>query len=1010
MIMKKILSISALLLLLAVTAFAQGLTVRGVVVDEDNVPMIGVGVLQEGTTNGTLTDMDGKFSFKVPDRNVKINFSFLGYNSLTLPFSDQPMRVVLTPESNTLDDVVVVAYGVQRRESVVGSIASVSSEELKQMGTPNLSTALAGKVAGITFTLPSGRPGDDDAKLYVRGVSTFSGDSSPLVLVDGVERDYSSVDPEDIAQLSVLKDASATAVYGVRGANGAILITTKRGTKGAPKFNVNYTFSLQQPTRMPTFLGSYEHAILRNEALANEGGVPSFSQEQIDHYKLGDDPYLYPDNDYVNDFVRKFTPMHKLNVGVRGGSDMVRYYVALSGLSQDGIYKQFDGRYPSNANSKRLNLRANLDFALTKTTDLTLDLNGRLQQRQNNSQGLSDNSLFQMMYETPPMAYPYLLPDGSYGASSKVSAENLLAMLSDWGYTRLMTNVLEGTVKLNQRLDFITTGLNARASVSFNSYYDTGTKVSYRPPTYEYKGEGVEKVPIDEETAPGISSLAGDGHRQRINVEAGLEYNRTFQDHALGGLLLYTLNRSHANANLPQAFLGYAARATYAYKSTYLIEVNCGYNGSDQFAKAYRYALFPSFALGYVLTNSPFLKDNPVLTSAKIRASYGMVGNDKIGSDRFIYLQTYSKSGDAYFFGKDDAFGGQASLTEGDMGNEHVTWEIGKKTNLGIDMTFMKDLDVDIDLFDEHRENIFTSRNTTPKTLGISSAKENIGRVMNRGFEVELRYRHAIGRDFSYNVGGMVSYSRNKVLYKDEVEPKYEYLRQTGKPINQFFGWTVLRYYTPDDFILDGEGNRILDPALPQPQYPVQPGDFMYKDLNDDKVIDTYDKGPIGLTPVPALVYNFNATVRYKGFDFNIMFQGAGLNSKLMTKSMYEPVREENRFQTIHLYRWTEDRWRDGEKILYPRLSAAQNNHNQATNTFFLKRGDYLRLKNIELGYTFSKRQLAFFGLSSARVYVSGNNVYTWSEIKNFDPEMGNSNGYFYPQLKLWNAGVNINF
>lgn len=1007
--MKKITSILVIFLTAFFSLHAQSLKVSGIVLDETNYPMVGVGVIEKGnTSNGTVTDIDGKFELTVEGSGSILSLSYIGYESMEVAVQSAPMTITMTPSSLALDDVVVVAYGVQKKESVVGAISTTTSEDLVQMGSPNLSTALAGKVAGVTFTVPSGRPGDDDAEIYVRGVATLNGNSSPLVLVDGVEREYSQIDPEDIASLSVLKDASATAVYGVRGANGVILITTKRGQKGAPKFNVSYKFTLQQPTRLPNFLGSYDHAVLRNESLANDGALPAFTQEDIEHYRLGDSPYTHPDNDYVKDFLRKVTPMHKLNVNVSGGTDFVRYYVALNGLMQDGIYKQFDGKYPSNANFKRINLRANLDFSLTKTTELSLDLNGRLDQRQNNTQGISDNSIFTTMYETPPMAYPYLLPDGSYGASSDSETENLLAVLSDWGYTRMADNILEGTVKLKQDLRFITKGLSARAQVSFNSYYESGTKVSYRPPTYTYVSE-TEKAIAKEEVAPSISSLSGDGHRRRTNIEAGLDYARTFGDHEVTAMALYTQTQSNTNANLPQAFLGVAARATYAYKEKYLAEVNLGYNGSDQFDKEHRYALFPSFALGYVISNERFFKEKvPFLTFMKLRATYGEVGNDKIGSDRFIYLQTYNKDGE-YYFGKDEAFGGMSALKEGDLGNTNVTWEVGKKANVGLDLEFFDKLSFNFDIFQENRERIFIARNTTPQTLGVGTAKENLGRVRNRGFEVEAAYKEVVNSNFDWYISGMFSYSQNKVLYKDEVEPKYEYLRQTGKAVGQFFGKTVLRYYTPDDFIMV-DGVRTLNPELPQPQYPVQPGDFMYWDRNGDMVIDTFDEGPIGKTNIPAFVYNLTFGFNLHNFDFNMMWQGAGGVSKLMTKSLYEPVRERNRFQDIHLYRWTEERWRNGEEILYPRLSSATNQHNHCTNTFYLRDGSYLRLKSIEIGYTFSKKMLRVVGLNSLRIYVGGNNLLTFSEIKNFDPEMGDATGYFYPQMKMWNFGVNINF
>lgn len=1005
--MKRIISILFFVLAVLSGAYAQTGKVSGVVIDETGYPMVGVGVIEKGnTSNGTVTDIDGKFELSVDNPGCMLVLSYIGYDQMEVQASSSPMTISMNPSAVTLDDVVVVAYGVQKKESVVGAISTTTSEDLVQMGSPNLSTALAGKVAGVTFTVPSGRPGDDDADIYIRGVATLNGNSAPLVLVDGVEREYSQVDPEDIASLSVLKDASATAVYGVRGANGVILITTKRGQKGAPKFNVSYKFTLQQPTRIPTFLGSYEHAILRNESLANDGALPSFSPEDIEHYRLGDSPYSHPDNDYVKDFLRKVTPMHKLNVSVGGGTDFVRYYVALNGLMQDGIYKQFNGKYPSNANFKRINLRANLDFSLTKTTELSLDLNGRLDQRQNNTD-IDANNIFALMYETPPMAYPYLLPDGTYGASD-ISKSNILAMLSDWGYVRTTDNVLEGTVKLKQNLKFITKGLSARAQVSFNSYYGSGSKVSYRPPLYQYVSP-TEKILISEEVAPSITAQDGKGHRRRTNIEAGLDYARTFGDHEVTAMALYTQTQSNTNAALPQAFLGIAARATYAYKEKYLAEVNLGYNGSDQFDKDHRYALFPSFALGYVISNERFFKEKlPFLTFMKLRATYGEVGNDKIGSDRFIYLQTFNKNGE-YYFGKDNAFGGMSALVEGDLGNTNVTWEVGKKANIGLDLEFFKKLTLNFDFFQENRERIFIARNTTPQTLGVGTAKENLGRVRNRGFEIEAAYKEVVNSDFNWFISGMFSYSQNKVLYKDEVEPKYEYLRQTGKAVGQFFGKTVLRYYTPDDFIMV-DGVRTLNPDLPQPQYAVQPGDFMYWDRNGDMVIDSFDEGPIGKTKIPEFIYNLTFGFNLHNFDFNMMWQGAGGVSKLMTKSLYEPVREENRFQDIHLYRWTEERWRNGEEIRYPRLSSATNNHNQCTNTFYLKDGSYLRLKSVEIGYTFTKKMLSFCGLNAVRIYVGGNNLLTFSEIKNFDPEMGDSTGYFYPQMKMWNFGININF
>ena len=1005
--MKKIIILLTIILGSLASLSAQPFQVKGTVVDEDGAPIAGATVVEKGTVNGTVSMAGGSFTITVSNPSAVLMVTFVGFDPVEQTVTGARMQILMYASATEIENVVIVGFGVQRKESVVGAISTVSPEDLQKMGSTNLSTALAGKVSGITFTIPSGRPGGDQANLYIRGQATTA-DATPLVLVDGVERDYNQVDPEDIEHLSVLKDASATAVYGVRGANGVILITTKRGQEGKPVINMSYKLSMQQPTKMPTFLGSYDHAILRNESLANDVAPLSFSDEDIEHYRLKDAPYTHPDNDYIKDFVRKTTPMHTLNFSVRGGTPKVKYFVSLNGFMQDGMFKQFDGKYPSNSNFKKLNLRSNLDFTLTKTTDLSLDLNGRLQQRQNNTQGINDNSLFSLMYETPPMAYPYRNPDGSYGANTAMGVENILAVLSDWGYTRRADNILESTVRLNQKLDFITKGLSVMGMVSFNSYYESGTKVYYNPPTFVYKADGSYAAGV-EEAVPSISNQAGAGHRWRTNIEVGANYNRKFGKHAVTGMMIYTQTQEFANVDDPVAFLGYSGRATYAFRDTYLAEVNVAYNGSDQFDKDHRYAWFPSFSLGYILSNEQFFDPaKSVISFLKIRGSYGQVGNYKIGASRFLYLQMYEKDGN-YFFGKDASFGGITALKEGNLGNENVTWEVGYKSNVGLDMELFNDLSVTLDLFYERRENIFYERQTTPATLGVGTSPENIGIANNKGFEIELSYNKAFSRSLSVFASGMFSYSRNKLVYRDEVNRKYEYLRQSGKQIGQFFGHTVLGYYIPDDFIMV-EGVRTLSPELPQPQYPVQPGDFKYWDRNSDGAIDDFDKGDIMERRLPRFVYNLSYGMRWKGLDFSMMWQGAGGHSVHLTKALYEPVREKNRFQEIHLYRWTEERWANGEEIRYPRLSSNTNQHNQTANTFFMKKGDYLRLKNFEIGYTFNKEHLKFVGMQSLRIYVGGTNSLTFSHIDNFDPEMGNSDGFFYPIMKTWNLGVNIKF
>jgi TonB-linked SusC/RagA family outer membrane protein len=1009
-------------LIWAAQLYAQVTGVSGTITDENGIPLPGVNIIEKSTTNGAITDVNGRYSIALRNPGATLVISSIGYIRQEVAAKSSVINIQLKPEMVSIEDVVVVGYGTQKKESVVGAISTASSAELRQMGTPNLSNALAGRVTGVITMVGSGRPGGDDAEIYIRGVSTLNSDNSkPLILVDGVERDYTQLDPEDIESFSVLKDASATAVYGVRGANGVLLITTKRGIIGKAAITVSFQTTLQQPTRLMTYLNSYDAALMRNEALANDGLPARFTNEDLEHFRTHDSPYTHPDNDYMKDFLRKTTPMHNVNVSVRGGNNRLRYYVSTNGLLQDGIYKQFEeAKYPSDAHFRRLNIRSNLDFEATKSTTVSLDLNSRVEEQQNISLGdITSTTLFSEMNTTPPYYYAYRLPNGSYGSNIDGQRENLLAVLNDYGFNRMLDNILEGTFKINQKLDFLTQGLSFRGMVSFNSYFSSGTKVGYRPPKYLYNSDGTYTEVIAE-TAPWIDKLAGNGHSKRTNMEYSLNYARTFRDHAVTAMALYTLTQSNSNADVPKGFLGYVGRVTYAFRQKYLAEFNFGYNGSDQFDKSHRYGFFPSFSLGWVASEEAFIKSKlPVISFLKIRGSYGEVGNDKIGADRFLYLQTYNING-SYFFGSDISWGAQNALYEGALGNDQVTWEVGKKSNAGFDLKlFNNKYFLNLDFFREMRVNIFTSRNTRPLVLGVDLPKENVGKVENKGLEVETGIENKIGK-FGYYVRGLASFSKNTVIFQDEVDPRFEYLRRTGKPVGQNFGLRVLGYYTPDDFEQDSEGNLILQlngkPILksdmPQPTFgAVQLGDFKYLDRNEDGVIDSFDEGPIGNSRIPKIVYSLSYGLNFSGFDFNMMWQGSGGNHKFLSGTgAWEQIREAGRYMEIHESRWTLERYLNNEEILYPRLSSAENKHNHRNNSYYQKKGDYIRLKNFELGYTVPGNSLRKIGMSKLRFFVSGTNLLTFDYIKVMDPESDSGSGTSYPQMKLWNIGFNLQF
>ena len=915
---------------------AQSFTVTGTVVDMNDETMPGVNIVEQGVpTNGAISDVNGNFKITVASAKSILVFSFIGYENQELVVGKQRKLDVKMLESGvSLEEVVVVGYGSQKKASVVGAISTADAKELQSTGTTNLTQAIGGRIAGVISRSPGGRPGDDDASVYIRGIASYnSGTSSPLVLVDGVERDYSQIDPEDIESFSVLKDASATAVFGVRGANGVILITTKRGETSKPVVDLRASFTMNTPINLPEKLGAYDFARLKNEALMNVGEVPEYSPYDLEMYRTGESPYTHPDNDYIGDLLKDVTTKQQYNLTVRGGTPFVRYYVSANYVHEKGIYETFNNDdYDSNVYFKRYGMRTNLDFNVTKTTVFGVDLSGRLEERHDND---AEKGLYESMVRLPPNFLNYVNPNGTYGG--KLNAVNPYAALSKYGYNHSKRNVFEAVVKLNQKLDFITKGLSARAMFGFVSNMASRRDVTERPELWEYTKDG---------------------------------------------------------------------RITYGYKSRYLAEFNAGYNGSVQFAEGKRYGFFPAFSLGWVVSEEGFWnKGNKIFNYMKIRGAYGEVGNDKIGSDKYYYLQTYPLlTSNRPSFGLTN--NPENRIYEGKEGNTDVTWERARKLNVGIDMRlFDSKLALTVDAFTETRVNILDYDRSISTIYGMLGATDsnkgfppqNLGEVRNSGFELDASFNDRVGK-LSYYVKGNVSFARNKILKKGEEPQTYSWTSAIGRKVNQRFGMVADGFYNTQEEI-DALPSRFSSN--------LKLGDLKYRDVNEDGVIDSYDVTAIGKTRLPEIMYGLTVGGEWKGIDWQIFFQGAAITDMYVNGYGYWEFTNTGSVMKHHLGRWTPE---NKENATYPSLSPATSKQNHRLSTFWLKNGNYLRLKNMQIGYTLPSGWTKKAKITSARIYVSGTNLLTFAGFKEYDPESNDGGNTSYPQMRNYSVGLNLKF
>ena len=1004
--------------------------VAGVVKDEAE-GLAGATIYEKGIKgNGASADVNGRFRIVLRGSSNTLIVQALGHLQKEVPVSGTgELTIVLAKSSSDLDEVVV-AYSRQKKVTLTGAVSTVSGMDIRQNPSASLQNALVGRLPGFFSQQRSGQPGADGAAFYIRGVNTFTdGNTSPIVLVDDIEFTYDQfarIDPNEIESVTILKDAATTAVYGVKGANGVVLVTTRRGKVGKPQVSVRSEITATQPTILPKYLDAYQTASLYNQARVNDGNTPYFSDKDLALYQNGQDPYGHPNNNWRDILFRKFSQQWRNNLDVSGGTERVKYFISVGYLWQNGILNNFGKESDVNSNFyyRRYNYRSNLDVKVTGTTNLRLDLYGNVgetnQPYLNSANGITDVTAVFWEYGSfltlSPYAYPIHNPNGTYGYSYKqpdrYNVGNIVERLALGGYKRNFENNMNLVSTLEQKLDRVTKGLSLRGTVSFASSYNYNRDLNRQTDNYPQYIYDVNSgsYTIRDNTVYRVRRFfinydAGQA-RRAINIQAIMNYNRTFGSHHFYGLALFNQNSIIENNTTTPAFSyipansrGFSGRIGYDYKQKYLLELNAGYNGSDRFVGAKRYGLFPAISGGWNIAEEPFFKENIAFVDRlKFRASYGLVGSDKLPNGyAYSYAQTYSSGGGPSFGYADNT---QSYAREGSLGNANVTWEKEKKLDIGMDIELLNHkLTGTFDYFNHNRYDILTTRGTVSAIFGQGLPPVNLGKSNNFGYEAELVYKDQVGKNFSYFVRANYSVARNKIVFKDEPQAKYPWQQATGKGIGMIQVYRWIGYYKDADDVAKSpsfaSGNK--------------PGDLKYADLNGDGIIDGYDMEYAGYPNLPNTSMGFNFGFTYKNFSFSVLLQSA-INFNV--RGVAEAVQAfGSNLQPLHQQAWTPEL---GDNAKYPRLSLqpGTNEPRAYPSTFWYISGNYLRLRNAEVSYKLPAAFLRKARLRDARIYANGNNLYTWSSVQKlyqFDPEINSGNDRTnYPPQRLVNLGISL--
>ena len=1020
---------------------AQEKIISGVVNDSYGNPIPGVNILQETQkSNGTVTDFDGNFTISVSGESMLV-FSYVGFITKKVDPKDNNLEVILEEDLLGLDEVTVVAYGTQKKASVIAAVTSINPEELR-VPTSNLTSSIAGRVAGVISYQRSGEPGRDNAEFFIRGVSTFGYARSPLILIDGIETtstDLARLQPDDIASFSIMKDATATALYGARGANGVILVTTKEGKEGVVKINVRYEKAYSAPTKSLEIADPVTYMTLHNEALAtrNPLGGRIYSLEKI---LISQDPnrniMAYPTVNWFDELLEDYTLNSRFNFNVSGGGKVARYYLAATVNTDNGNLKiDPQNNFNNNINFKRISLRSNVNVNLTSTTEVALKFNGNFDDYIGPLDGGA--AIYQKAMQTNPVLYPrFYEPDLQFQNSTHILFGNY-GQFGDYlnpyadmirGYKDESYNNFLATVEVKQDLGFIAEGLNARilGNTSRYSFYNLERKYNpfyYTLGNYDFQSDQYTLIALNPNQGTEYLEY-NEGNKVITNAtyfEASLNYNTTIDDiHEISGMIIgISRELKYANAgdlqrSLPYRNLGVSGRFTYAYDERYFSEFNFGYNGSERFAKSERFGFFPSFGFGWYMSNEDFMSStSDVITKLKLKSTYGLVGNDQIGSaeDRFFYISQVNLNDGSMGAPFGNEFSNYINGVSIDRyANDQITWEKAKMLNVGFELGLFGKVDIQADYFTEYRSNILMDRAQVPASMGLQSPiRANVGEASSKGFEMSLDYKDNITNDFFVAVRANFSFATSKYEVFEEldyVSAGLPWRSRIGLNLSQPFGYIAERLFIDEADIANSPIQTFGD---------YMAGDIKYKDINNDGIIDINDEVPIGYPTTPEIIYGFGTSASYRNFDFSFFFQGSARSSFFVDAYNTSPFIDTSGSaigNNALLSAWANDHWSENDRNLYaswPRLSDQLIDNNNRNSTWWLRDGAFLRLKSIEFGYSFADKLTEKLGFSAGRVYVSGTNLLTFSKFKLWDIEMG-GNGLGYPIQKGANLGLNINF